>query len=211
MKILLLENDERCSKLLMEYLEIKGFSVDTVCNGESLYEAVFENRYDLYIFDTNSPDEDSFTILQELRESGDFTPTLFISLRTDIYSISKGFAVGGEDYIKRPFDPEELFIRIKSRYLQRETIKYKDIIYNPKIRELQKDNNIIFLGDIQSNIFHKFITNINKIITLDELLELLERPNSNALRVNLAKLKSKLDLDIKNIRGQGYILEKTSI
>ncbi len=211
MKILLLENDEICSKRLRDFLQIKGFKVDSVFDGESVYLSVFENRYDLYIFDTHSPDEDGFTILQELRNAGDFTPALFISLDTDINSISKGFAVGGEDYLKRPFDPEELFIRIKSRYLQIDTIKYKNIIYNPKIRELQKDNNIVFLGDIQSNIFHKFITNINKVITFEELLELLDRPNSNALRVNLAKLKSKLDLDIKNIRGQGYILEKTSI
>jgi DNA-binding response OmpR family regulator len=211
MKILLLENDKICSKRLRDYLQIKGFKVDSVFDGESVYLSVFENRYDLYIFDTHSPDEDGFTILQELRSAGDFTPALFISLDTNIDSISKGFAVGAEDYIKRPFDPEELFIRIKSRYLQIDTIKYKNIIYNPKIRKLQKDNNIVFLGDIQSNIFHKFITNIDKVITFEELLELLDRPNSNALRVNLAKLKSKLDLDIKNIRGQGYILEKTSI
>ncbi len=211
MKILLLENDKICSKRLRDYLQIKGFKVDSVFDGESVYLSVFENRYDLYIFDTHSPDEDGFTILQELRSAGDFTPALFISLDTNIDSISKGFAVGAEDYIKRPFDPEELFIRIKSRYLQIDTIKYKNIIYNPKIRKLQKDNDIVFLGDIQSNIFHKFITNIDKVITFEELLELLDRPNSNALRVNLAKLKSKLDLDIKNIRGQGYILEKTSI
>ncbi len=211
MKILLLENDEICSKKLRDYLQKKGLKVDIVFDCEGVYLSVFKNNYDLYIFDTNIPHEDSFTILQDLRDSGDFTPALFISLRTDMYSISKGFAVGGEDYIKRPFDPEELFIRIKSRYLQIDTITYKNIIYDPKIRKLQKDNNIIFLGDIQLNIFHKFITNIDKVITFDELLYLLERPSSNALRVNLAKLKSKLDLDIKNIRGKGYILEKTSI
>jgi len=209
MKILLLEDDEILCESLQEYLESEGFEVDVAGDGEEVYDLTFEKSYDLYIFDINVPKEDGFSVLKHLKASDDTTPTIYITALTDINSISKGFALGAEDYIKKPFDPEELVIRIKSKYLKTDqNIHYKDIIYNPLTKDLTKAGKTIGLGEVQLNIFHQLITDMNKIVSSYTLMESLEHPNSNALRVNLAKLKNKLDLDIKNIRGQGYILEK---
>ena len=66
----------------------------------------------------------------------------------------------------------------------------------------------VFLGLVLKNIFHELITNKNKIVSLDVLYDYLDNANPNALRVNISKLKSKLDLSIKNIREIGYILEE---
>ncbi len=209
MKILLLEDDEILCESLQEYLESEGFEVDVAHDGEKVYDLTFENRYDLYIFDINVPKENGFDVLRQLKAADDTTPTIYITALTDINSISKGFALGAEDYIKKPFDPEELVIRIKSKYMrQDETIHYRDLIYDPHARVLQKAGETIGLGEVQAALFHELITNRGKIVSSYTLLDLLEQPNPNALRVNLAKLKSKLGIEIKNIRGQGYMLEK---
>ncbi len=209
MKILLLEDDEILCESLKEYLESEGFEVDVAYDGEEVYDLTFENSYDLYLFDINVPKENGFKVLEQLKSAEDSTPTIYITALTDINSISKGFSLGAEDYIKKPFDPEELVIRIKSKYLKNDQkIYYKDIIYDPLTKELTKESKIVGLGEVQLNIFHELITNLGKIVSSYTLMDLLEHPSSNALRVNLAKLKNKLDLEIKNIRGQGYILEK---
>ncbi len=209
MKILLLEDDEILSESLQEYLESEGFDVDVAYDGEKVYDLTFENHYDLYIFDINVPKEDGFSVLKQLKEADDNTPTIYISALTDTDSIARGFSIGADDYIKKPFDPEELVIRIKSRYLQKNnTIIYKDIEYDPVTKVLKKGTQTIGLGEVQQSLFHELITNIGKIVSTYTLLDLLEHPNPNALRVNLAKLKSKLNIEIKNIRSQGYMIEK---
>ena len=209
MKILLLEDDEILCESLQEYLESEGFSVDAVHDGEAVYDMTFENDYDLYIFDINVPKEDGFEVLRQLKDADDDTPTIYITALTDTDSIARGFSLGAEDYIKKPFDPEELVIRIKSRYLKTDNmIRYGDLLYNPATKVVQKNGEIIGLGEVQQGLLHALITNPGKIVSTYTLLDLLEQPNPNALRVNLTKLKSKLGIEIKNIRGQGYMLEK---
>ena len=209
MKILMLEDDVILCESLQEYFESEGFDVDVAHDGEAVYDLTFNNRYDLYLFDVNVPKEDGFAVLKQLKASDDNTPTIYITALTDINSLSKGFSLGAEDYIKKPFDPEELVIRIKSKYLNtQEVLNYKDIVYHPQTKALQKSGKTIGLGEIQLNLFHELITNMDKVVSSYTLLDYLEQQNANALRVNLAKLKTKLELDIKNIRGQGYMLEK---
>ncbi len=207
MKILLLEDDAILAESLQEFLELEGLSVDIAKNGQEVYDLTFKNSYNLYIFDINVPKDNGFEVLKHLKASDDNTPTIYISALTDINSISKGFDLGACDYIKKPFDPMELVIRIKRKYLQ-DSIVYKDIRYNPITKEIFKNNQVVKLGEIQLAIFDKFIKNINKIIPKYELIEFLDNQNSNALRVAISKLKNKLDLDIKNVRGRGYILEE---
>jgi len=168
----------------------------------------YNNRYDLYIFDVNVPGDDGFKILNSLKSADDTTPTIYTTALTDIISVGEGFSQGADDYIKKPFDPEELVIRIKSRYMKNETLNYKNLTYNPSTRELLQDGVTVGLADVLGNIFHTLIVEKNRIVPTQILFDFLEHPNSNALRVNLSKLKSKLNLDIKNIRGVGYMLEE---
>jgi len=208
MKILLLEDDKNLHESLKEYLEVEGFEVDSAFDAKDAYEKTFQNKYDLYIFDVNLPDESGFDVLTNLKKAEDQTPAIYITALSDTKSLLKGFQSGADDYIKKPFDPEELVIRIKSRYLNKPLIKYKDLTYNLNTKELLKDGKEVFLGEVGANLMHKFLTNIGKVVDTVELMDLLYEPSTNALRVNIAKLKKRLGIDIKNIRSRGYMLEK---
>jgi len=209
MEILLLEDDRILCESLSEYLKTEGFSVDMLHRGEEVFERTFDKKYDLYILDINVPDINGFDILKALKESGDDTPAIFITALTDMVSLAKGFDIGADDYIKKPFDPEELVIRIKSHYLEKnELIYYQDLAYDPHSKHLRQNGNTVGLGTIQLKLFHALITHIDKIVDRYTLMDMLEQPNVNALRVNLAKLKSRLGIEIKNVRGQGYMIER---
>jgi len=208
MKILLLEDDKILCASLKDFLELEGYSVDTAHRGPEVFDLTFDNNYDLYILDVNVPDINGFDVLNSLKEAGDETPAIYITALTDINSISRGFEIGAEDYIKKPFDPEELIVRIKSKYRQEDpVIYYNNISYDPVKKTVKKDAEIISLGEVQLNIFHMLITQQNKVVDSFTLMDFLEQPNANALRVNIAKLKNKLDIEIRNIRGQGYMIE----
>ncbi|MDF1874495.1 response regulator transcription factor [Sulfurimonas sp. SAG-AH-194-I05] len=207
MKILLLEDDKNLHASLKAFLEMEDFVVASAFNSDDVYNLTYDNHYDLYIFDVNVPGDDGFKILQSLKNANDTTPTIYTTALVDITSVGKGFASGADDYIKKPFAPEELVIRIKSRYMKSETLRYKNISYNPSTRELLQDGLTVGLADVLGNIFHTLIVQKNKIVPTQTLFDFLEHPSANALRVNLSKLKSKLNLDIKNIRGIGYMLE----
>ena len=207
-KILLLEDDHILCASLKEFLELEGYKVDVAHRGPEVFDLTFTHTYDLYILDVNVPEVNGFDVLSALREAEDETPAIYITALTDIKSISKGFATGAEDYIKKPFDPEELVIRIKSKYQNDENIIYfHDIEYNPVSGELKKSGQTIGLGEVQQNLFHTLIMQKNKIVDSYTLMDLLEQPSINALRVNLTKIKNKLGIEIKNIRAQGYMIE----
>jgi DNA-binding response OmpR family regulator len=208
MNILLLEDDKILSDSLKELLELEGYHVDTAYRGTEVFDLTFDNSYDLYILDVNVPDVNGFDVLSELRAADDSTPAIYITALTDISSISKGFKIGADDYVKKPFDPEELLIRIQRKYDREDNLlTWGNISYNPQTRLLQKESQTIGLGEVQLNLFHLLITQQNKIIDTYTLMDCLENPTANALRVNLAKLKTKLEIEIKNVRGQGYMLE----
>ncbi|HIQ28610.1 MAG TPA: response regulator transcription factor [Sulfurovum sp.] len=208
MKILLLEDDKILCESLKEFLELEGYTVDVAHRGPEVFDLTFAQSYDLYILDVNVPEIDGFDILAALKDAGDVTPAIYITALTDINSISKGFEIGADDYIKKPFDPEELVIRIKRKYQKDDVVIHlKDLEYNPSTRVLQKSGQTIGLGEVQQNIFHTLIMEQNKIVDSFILMEFLEHPSANALRVNLAKLKNKLGIEIKNIRAQGYMIE----
>lgn len=208
MKILLLEDDQILCESLKEFLELEGYKVDVAYRGTDVFDMTFDESYDLYILDVNVPEVNGFEVLSSLKDAGDETPAIYITALTDINSISKGFKIGADDYIKKPFDPEELVIRIKRKYQPDDTlIQLNDLVYNPITKILQKDGQTIGLGEVQQNIFHTLITEQNKIVDSYILMDFLEQPSANALRVNLAKLKNKLGIEIKNIRAQGYMIE----
>jgi DNA-binding response OmpR family regulator len=207
-RILLLEDDLILGQTLVELLEAESYSVTLVRSGDDAADATFEKKFDLYIFDINVPDINGLELLKSLREADDKTPAIFISALIDLGSISKAFAIGADDYIKKPFFAEELLIRINAKFADRNsTIKYKDLEYNPKTKTLKKDGETIALGEVQEKLFSFFIRNIGEVLTQEMLLDCLEKPSSSALRVALTKLKQTTGLNIKNLRSVGYIVE----
>ncbi len=209
-KILLLEDDEILASTLVEILEDAGYDVDLAKDGIVAAEYSYDNHYDLYIFDINVPGIDGLDLLEDLRNSGDSTTTIYMSALVDLDSIAKGFESGGDDYLKKPFLPEELLIRVDARLKNHshDSLVYKDVIYHPATKEIYKDGKIISLGSVQFKIFDNLMHNIGKVTHKEVLLDLLENPSDTALRVAVVKLKQKLDIEITNVRGLGYILEK---
>lgn len=209
MKILLLEDDKNLHASLKAYFELEDFEVVSAYNSDDVYDITYKEEFDLYVFDVNVPGDNGFEVLKSLKNADDNTPAIYITALTDINSIGSGFDAGADDYIKKPFDPEELVLRIKNRYQKKVLLHYKDILYDVNSKEIVKNEKHILLSVVLSNLFHELIVNKNKIIPTQILYDMLERPNPNALRVNLSKLKSKLDLNIKNIRNIGYMLEES--
>jgi len=209
-KILLLEDDYELAETIEELLVDAGYSVDLVHTGNEAVDASYEKKYDLFIFDINVPDMNGLEILEALRAAEDTTPAIFISALVDMNSIAKAFEIGAQDYIKKPFFPQELLIRVNAKFTeQTKSIEYKNVAYHPSTKELYVDGHIVSLGDVQECICHTFFTNIGKVLDKGILMECLQNPSDAALRVALNKFKSITGLELKNIRGVGYILEKS--
>jgi len=208
MKILLLEDDTLLAESLQEYLTMEGFSVDTVSCGEDVFEMSYQHQYDLYILDINVPDINGLEVLKALKEADDPTPAIYISAMTDIQHITQGFDAGAVDYIKKPFDPEELLVRIKHHLGdQNESLTYGDTAYDPQTGKITLHGESLYLSHTQKSLFDQLIFNRGNIVPAEVLMESMEKPNANALRVAITKLKKKTGIDIKNIRGQGYTIE----
>lgn len=208
MKILLLEDDYILGETLQELLMSHGYTAVWVRDGERAASEAYETHYDLYVFDVNVPEIDGFDLLEALRDASDQTPVIFISALTDISSITKGFKLGAQDYLKKPFFPEELLVRIKARLQPHSSeIIHEAITYYPQTRDVLKNGKPISLGEVQLPLLELFITNIGRTLTKETLLDILEHPSDTALRVAINKLKQTTQWEIVNLRGIGYRLE----
>jgi DNA-binding response OmpR family regulator len=208
--ILLLEDDYELAETLHELLDLHGYSVDLVHTGNDAIDTSYEKSYDLYVFDINVPDLSGIELLESLRNADDNTPAIFISALVDLNTIAKGFEVGADDYLKKPFFPEELLIRVKAKLSRTsQDIFYKNLRYSPSKKELFADDKVVPLGEVQECLCDIFLKNIGNVLDKSILMDCLVHPSDSALRVALNKLKQTTKLPIKNVRGVGYILEKS--
>ena len=209
-KILLLEDDIELAETIEELLSESGYEVDMVHSGSDALDASYENSYELYVFDINLPDMSGLELLESLREADDATPAIFISALVDMNSIAKAFEIGADDYIKKPFFPEELLIRVNAKLMQTtKAIEYKNLSYFPSTKELYRDEKIVPLGEVQECLCELFFRNIGHVLDKSILMECLVHPSASALRVALNKFKTTTGLEIKNLRGVGYTLEQS--
>ncbi len=210
-KILLLEDDTLLAETLQELLESEGYEVTLVMDGGVAADTTYDAQFDLYIFDINVPEINGLELLESLRGADDKTPAIFISALVDMNTMAKGFEVGADDYIKKPFFPEELLIRVNAKFAHQSassTIEYGNLSFDTATKVLRKDGHVLALGEVQEKLFELFITQIDQVIDKEILMECLEKPSPSALRVALTKLKQTTGLDIQNLRGVGYILNK---
>jgi len=207
MKILLLEDDVILNETLELFLTRAGYDVDIALSMEEAEDLTFDNSYDLYLLDINLPQGSGIELLESLRFADDTTSTIFITALQDIDSMAKSFDLGAIDYIKKPFAPEELLIRISAKFDTKD-ITYKHITYDSKSNLIRSNNEIVDLGNVQLEIFKKLISNVGKLVHREELYTCLDHESDTALRVAMTKIKQKLDINIVNIRAKGYMLEK---
>jgi len=204
-RLLLLEDDPNLGHTLIKYLQHAEYSVDWAKDGEEALELSYHHQYALYLFDINVPLINGIDLLGELRDAEDFTPTIIISALVDIDSVTKGFMAGADDYLKKPFDPEELLIHIKAKTGElRPKLRFKDFEIDTKRQSIQYEGKEIFLPEVQKRLFISLVQHYPNPATKEKLLEFLEKPTDLALRVNLSKMKKLLSIDIQSIRGIGY-------
>ncbi len=212
-KILLLEDDDVLSETLIELLESEGFEVVHVSDGEMALDATFVKRFDLLLLDVNVPFLNGFELLKSLRESGDMTPAIFITALTDVASLSEGFEIGADDYIKKPFDFDELLIRIKA-LLKKQYHTYANEITVDEFRfviekdELYNGSTFVPLPPYELHITRLLFQNLNKTLSKEILLDTLnegKEMSEGALRVHINRLR-KIGLPIITIKGIGYRL-----
>ncbi len=208
-KILLLEDDEILAQTMLQILKQENYDVTLVNDGEEVLEYTYENKYDLYLFDINVPLLNGLDTLKLLRDADDSTPTFFITALRDTTTTLEGFDRGCDDYIKKPFDLDELLARIKAVLKRkRPTIKYGDITFDLLENRVFKNNEEVSLGLVEKEIFSLLIRNINMTVNKSTFFDYMNRPSDSALRVLISKLKKILDLNIINTKGIGYKLGK---
>ena len=139
MKILVLEDDKLFNDTLEDFLEEEGFEVTTALDPYSALDITYEERFDLYLFDVNLPYETGFSLLKQLRDAGDLTPTMFLTSRNDKVSLTQGFDVGADDYMKKPIDLDELLLRINAllrRQIRSSKLKIGEYVLDRTSKEL---------------------------------------------------------------------------
>ena len=218
MKIFLLEDDFSLNKIIKLSLENRGFFLQTCRDGYEAATKIINNKYDLYILDINVPGFNGHEILQTIRKDNPNVPVIIISAQIDIENIKKSYDFGSNDYIKKPFDFEELFLRIK--YHLNHTHQDSDIEsiidlgyeYSFDIinQNLYKHNHEIELTSKEKLLLSLLVKNINKTVTLEMIHEYVwdsKDVEAVSMRSVVHKLRTKLKNGmILNLRGVGYKL-----
>ena len=212
MKILLLEDDVILQEIIEEYLLEIGYDVESFFDGEKALDAIGSNMYDMLLLDVNVPNINGFEILSYLRDIGNTTPAIYITSLSGIDDLKKGFDLGADDYLKKPFDLEELQVRIerivKVHCLQEE-ITFDDIKFIPKAHQIIFEDKIVDIRQKEAQVLEYFVRNTGKIISCDEIIENVwdddSVPTHATIRTyikNLRKIFEKEYFD--NIKGEGY-------
>ena len=215
MKILLLEDDTALASILVDYLEDEYEVVQTYSMKKALALSE-EGKFDLYIFDINVPDGDGLSLLKELREFNDNTPTIFITAFHDTKYLKSAFESGANDFIKKPFDLEELGQRIsniKRQFgLDSEIVIEEGVFFDKQTHSVKTPSKKYTMTSKESEFLHYLYKNRSRVVSSDELLqniwEFEEMPSDDAVRTVVKNLRKYLGKEhIINIRGEGYKFE----
>jgi len=215
--ILVLEDDELFASTLEDFLEDEGFEVDIANDGEECLDLNYEKNYDLYIFDINVPKINGLDLLKQLRNSGDTTPSIFLTSYKDKDTLKEGFINGCDDYIRKPVDLDELILRIKA--LLKRNKKQFDIVelnstltFNPDTKRAFENNVDLNLPVKITELLELFIENRGSIVTKEMIISKLwnvdEDYSEGSIRVYINQVKKLLGKEsVLNIKGIGYKVE----
>lgn len=210
MKIFLLEDDYSLNEAIKEIIELENHTVLNFHDGETAFNNI-SNEFDLYILDINIPNISGLEILKNIKAINQKTKVIIISANINIDLIREAYALGCDDYIKKPFDLEELLFKI-NRYEKKDKVIYLDsnIIFNISTKELLINNEIIELTKNEKNLFFLLSENIGTKITYEQIENFVYEgtpKSSNAIRSLVKRLRKKMPNDlILNSLEQGYYL-----
>ena len=217
-KILLVDDDLKNSMLLKRFIEADGYEVIYANNGKVGLEMYRNENPDLILLDINMPEVNGFEMARIIRQSDKKVVIFFLTDRTDKVDRLHGFSLKGNDYIPKPFYPEELIARIHERFdslTLDQDIEYTigDTIFRPNLSSLTYSGETHSLSVRQTEILHMLAENIGRLVERDEILEKIwgdaSYSNSLALNVQITYLRRLLNdprITITSIKKKGYIL-----
>lgn len=225
--ILVVEDDLNLGYLLMELLQNEHYNVRLARDGQAGLQLLKKQNFELCIFDIMMPKMDGFNLAQRLKELHPNTPFLFLTARVLKEDRIKGYAIGAEDYINKPFDEEELLCKIKVIMRRNEAQKSKveeptlfqigDYVFNFQRMELKYFDEIIRMTEKESKVLKQLCLHKNRILRRDEAVERIYGKKDyflgRSFDVFISKIRKMLSKDdsvsIDNVYKVGFILNIT--
>ena len=221
MRLLLAEDEADLAEALGVFFEKNHFTVDVVHDGRTACEYAEASVYDAIILDVMMPYMDGFTALRRMREAGNQTPIMMLTARGETRDRIEGFDSGADDYLPKPFDPDELLARVRAMLRRSETyrpsvLSFGDLTLDPATGELSCGNDRVRLSGREFQLMELFLRSPGMLFSAEHLMEKIWGWDSdaeiNVIWVNISNLRKKLRgigsrTQINASRGLGYLLE----
>jgi two-component system OmpR family response regulator len=226
--ILVVDDDRDIRTLLAEYLDSNGLRTLTATNGNEMRRVLEESRVDLIVLDLTLPGEDGLTICRNLRATSS-VPVIMLTARGEPLDRILGLEMGADDYLAKPFEPRELFARIRS--VLRRTQALPPNMAQPDVAAMRfggwtldltarhlvnQDGVVVALSGAEFRLLKVFLDHPNRVLNRDQLLELTQGresdPFDRSVDIQISRLRQKLGDDartptiIKTVRNEGYVL-----
>lgn len=222
-QILIIDDDSDILELLEYNLTSSGYEVLGFLNTKRIRQVLREESISLIIMDRTLPDIEGSLYVEMLRNKNINTPVIFLSARDSIEDIKDGLKKGADDYITKPFDVEELILRVKAVLKRYKTgdmtksniLEYKDISLDVEAHKVQIASDEISLTKLETALLQLLIIHKNRVLDRNFLLKNIWKSKENihkkTVNVAIKRLKEKIDpqnekLYIKTIRGVGYLM-----
>ncbi len=220
MHILIVEDEEKIAAFIRRGLTENGFVVDVAVDGEQGLEYALARKMDLIILDVSLPKRDGWSLITELRRAGVQTPVLFLTARDSVPDRVKGFDLGADDYLIKPFHFSELLARARS-LMRRPLERRKDVLRVGDLEVDQRRHKVTRAGDLLNLTPKEFsllvflASSAGDIVSRTEIVEQVWDINfdtgTNVVDVMMRRLRAKVDDPyetklIQTIRGVGYVL-----
>lgn len=216
-KILVLEDDKELNRTVCAFLNNSGYEAIGCLNANEAYDVLYENTVDLIVSDIMMPGVDGFEFARNVRDVNNDIPILFMTARDDIASKQRGFRIGVDDYMVKPIDLDELFLRIGALLRRAKIASSRKLEIGSFV--MDADEHTAYLGDEEIsltsrefNILYKLLSYPKKTFTrtqlMDEFWDVDTGTAPRAVDVYMTKLRQKLsaceDFEIKTVHGLGY-------
>lgn len=216
-KILVLEDDKELNKTVCSFLNQSGYEAYGCINAVDAYDTLADNVFDLIISDIMMPDIDGFEFARTVREMNENIPILFMTARDDIASKQRGFRIGVDDYMVKPIDLDELFLRIgallrRAKIAANKKIEIGTFVMDADEHTAYLNDEEISLTNREFSILYKLLSYPKKTFTrlqlMDEFWDADTETAPRAVDVYMTKLRQKLSncdtFEIVTVHGLGY-------
>ena len=216
-KILVVEDDKELNKTVCSFLNHSGYEAVGCLNANEAYDALYENMFDLIVSDIMMPGIDGFEFARNVRELNEDIPILFMTARDDIASKQRGFRIGVDDYMVKPIDLDELFLRIgallrRAKIASSRKLEVGNFVMDADEHTAYLNDEEISLTNREFSILYKLLSYPKKTFTrqqlMDEFWDADTETAPRAVDVYMTKLRQKLSdcdaFEIKTVHGLGY-------